>query len=293
VSNGEHCFGGDWTEEKLDRVDSYLKAYRTVMKNQPFRLLYIDAFAGSGQRSEGMGSEETGCLFELEGQQRFREGSARRALKLELPFHKYIFVERDASRASSLESLRGLFPLLADRIEIINDDSNDLLQTLCQAKWRDDRAVLFLDPYGMQVEWNTMEAISRTEAIDAWILFPLSGVNRNLPRSGEHPPAFERALDRFFGCRDWRNAFYAHAPQADLFGVETSRRVADIDAIEQFYISRLKTVFPGVARNPLRLSNSRKSPLFSLCFVCSNPSPKAYKKAISIAEYILRPKNQR
>jgi hypothetical protein len=33
--------------------------------------------------------------------------------------------------------------------------------------------VLFLDPYGMQVDWTTIEAIARTKAIDLRVLFPL------------------------------------------------------------------------------------------------------------------------
>ena len=30
---------------------------------------------------------------------------------------------------------------------------------------------LFLDPYGMQVEWATIESIAHTQAIDLWLLF--------------------------------------------------------------------------------------------------------------------------
>ena len=43
-------FGGDWTEEKLDMLRKYLRAYTTALKRQPFGLMYIDAFAGSGYR---------------------------------------------------------------------------------------------------------------------------------------------------------------------------------------------------------------------------------------------------
>ena len=42
-------FGGDWTRDKLRMVERYLNAYTTVFKNKDdFRLMYIDAFAGSG-----------------------------------------------------------------------------------------------------------------------------------------------------------------------------------------------------------------------------------------------------
>ena len=43
-----NAFGGPWTEAKLTILERYLDFYTTALKNQSFRLLYIDAFAGSG-----------------------------------------------------------------------------------------------------------------------------------------------------------------------------------------------------------------------------------------------------
>ena len=51
MADHEHGFGGPWTEEKLDRVTQYLHAYTTALKKQPFQLMYIDAFAGTGYRA--------------------------------------------------------------------------------------------------------------------------------------------------------------------------------------------------------------------------------------------------
>ena len=42
-------FGGAWTEEKLQILERYLDAYTTALKNKPFNLVYIDAFAGVGE----------------------------------------------------------------------------------------------------------------------------------------------------------------------------------------------------------------------------------------------------
>ena len=42
-------FGGTWTQEKLGILERYLDAYTTALKDQHFKLLYIDAFAGTGQ----------------------------------------------------------------------------------------------------------------------------------------------------------------------------------------------------------------------------------------------------
>ena len=42
-------FGGPWTIEKLDILEAYLDRYTTALKGQAFDLIYIDAFAGTGQ----------------------------------------------------------------------------------------------------------------------------------------------------------------------------------------------------------------------------------------------------
>ena len=41
-------FGGPWTQEKLGILRRYLDSYTTALKNQPFHLVYVDAFAGAG-----------------------------------------------------------------------------------------------------------------------------------------------------------------------------------------------------------------------------------------------------
>ena len=41
-------FGGPWTQEKLEILRRYLNAYTDVLKKQPFKLTYVDAFAGAG-----------------------------------------------------------------------------------------------------------------------------------------------------------------------------------------------------------------------------------------------------
>jgi hypothetical protein len=63
-------------------------------------------------------------------------------------------------------------------------------------------------------------------------------------------------------------------------------KVGDFDSIAQYFVKRLKTVFAGVADNPLPLFNSRNVPLFLLCFASGNP--RGSTTAIKIAQNILR-----
>jgi three-Cys-motif partner protein len=124
--------------------------------------------------------------------QRLLDGSARLALKTKPRFDQYVFIERDAERCAALETLRGEFPELAADIRVEQGEANQEIRALCREDWRHHRAVLFLDPYGMQVEWPTIEAVAKTQAIDLWLLFRWGSASRACsrgpalsPRDGE------------------------------------------------------------------------------------------------------------
>ena len=200
------------------------------------------------------------------------------------------FIEQSAKRLAELLKLEEEFAELADRMKFVRGDANSVLHGLCE-KWnsRKMRGVLFLDPFGMQVDWTTLEAVAHTQAIDVWILFPLGiGVNRLLPRNGKIPDAWRARLDRVLGTTDWYDAFYRPARIKALFGSEVRMvKTGSFNAIAEYYQDRLKTIFPAVAKNPRALLNSRRTPLFLLCFAAGNPSPKAKAAALRIAEHIL------
>jgi len=88
------------------------------------------------------------------------------ALKTVPRFDRYIFIEQRGERVQELAGLRDAFPHLAKDIIIGQDEANGAIQELCRKDWSGRRAVLFLDPYGMQVEWATIEAGRGTRAID-------------------------------------------------------------------------------------------------------------------------------
>jgi three-Cys-motif partner protein len=249
VSTQKQQFGGDWTADKLERVRKYLVAYAKIMRGQHFRFAYIDAFAGTGYNTRRAKHETAASLFpELaEGEAaEFIDGSARIALKVEPRFTKYIFIEKDATRFEELGKLKDEFPALASDIVLVNADANAYLRDVCEnRKWARNRAVLFLDPFGMQVTWETMKAIAKTKAIDLWILFPLGiGVNRLLRRDAKIPEAWQRRLDDFFGTAEWQTAFYETKTVEDLFGDQaTTKKVANFNSIGAFFVERLETIF--------------------------------------------------
>jgi three-Cys-motif partner protein len=146
---------------------------------------------------------------------------------------------------------------------------------------------MFLDPFGMQVEWKTIELIAATKAIDLWSLFPIGAVNRLLGRAGCDQPGFAARLDAVLGASDWRERFYKRSVRTSLFGDEEQvSKDSDFGKFGEYVNERLGTVFAGVAKKRYILRNSKNSPIFMLCFAVGNP--KAVVPAIRIAEYLLK-----
>ncbi|MCC7293656.1 MAG: three-Cys-motif partner protein TcmP [Phycisphaerales bacterium] len=291
----QHEFGGAWTTDKLNRVRKYLYAYMTLFKGNPkaryYKTIYVDGFAGTGSRVEPHSKDDDVPLFEVEPDEdrdAYKKGSARIALEVSPSFDRYVFIELNPRRVEELRLLQMEFPDKAQAIDIQESDANTYLQEWCtQTDWRKHRAVVFLDPYGMQVEWETMSAIARTKAIDLWYLFPLGmAINRLLTRKGPPPDAWANALTRSFGADLWKQAFYAKKQEPSLFGEETSDiKDTDMRRIGEFFIARLKTIFCAVAPNPLTLRNSTGTPIYLLCFAAGNP--KGAPTAMKIARHIL------
>lgn len=282
----KHRFGGAWTVEKLEALRKYLAAYNQALKYQRLTRYYIDAFAGTGDRTSKR--EEGQRLFDLPELDAMTKGSARVALEIEPPFHKYIFIEKRKQRSSALELLKEEYP--SRNIEVLNEDANEAIQRICRTHdWTFDRAALFLDPYGMQVTWETMQAVAETEAMDVWVLYPSGmGMNRLITNSGEIAPEWQETLDRFLGCSDWRTAFYRVTERTDLFGETTVDLIkeAGTQKFEAFFLNRLKTIFAKVAPETLPLKSTRNQVMYLLCFACANP--KGADIAVKIASSVIR-----
>jgi three-Cys-motif partner protein len=291
----EPQFGGRWTEEKLSRLRKYLTAYMTIFSTNPhaklLKTIYIDAFAGTGFRRDFSESLEVDLLFDVSSDsdaEALRKGSAQVALETSPPFAEYIFVEQNEEHARELSRLRRRFRDIAPRIKIISEDANVYLLKWCgETDWKKTRAVVFLDPFGMQVEWATIEAMGNTKSVDLWVLFPLGvGVNRLLIKQRPPEGPWADRLTRIFGTDTWRNAFYHESTQSNLFN-ETPDLIKDADfaTISKYWVTRLRSVFAEVARNPLALRNSRNVPIYLLSFAAANP--KGGKTGVKIAQDIL------
>lgn len=287
-------FGGNWTIKKLNTLRDYLIAYKKIFDANPkarhLRTHYIDAFAGEGDLVFGYSTEET--LFDIPTN---HPGSVKIALSIPSPFHKYHFIEKDKNRYEKLLVISDEFPHLRDRISIQHGDCREeLIKILESLDKRKDRAVVFLDPYGMQVEFDLLQKIAKTEVVDLWLLVPHAiGFMRQLTKSGEIISDLKAKLDRVFGESTWYEKFYSELKIENLFGEEETvinKKVNERD-IAEYYNSRLNDIFVDVAPNPSVLKNNSNVPIFILCFASSNP--KGAKTAIKIAKYLLEKKHGR
>lgn len=290
----KQSFGGDWTEKKLEVLDNYLKAYCQIFDRNPaaqhFETIYVDAFAGGGLiQSTAAAKADLFSEFAEQDAIGFFQGSAARALRH--TFDRYIFIEKSDARIAELEMLKSQ-SVARDRIAIRRGDANPELESLARAtNWKKTRAVVFLDPYGMQVNWNTIAMLGETKAVDLWLLVPLGqAVMRLLQKRSKPPPEWQKALDRIFGTHEWASRFYKTEKQEDFFEEITStHRVADSTAVAAFMIERLEQVFFAVAKVPGTLYNSQKVPLYLFCFASANP--RGAPTALKIANHLLKELN--
>jgi len=289
-----HKFGGSWTQEKLDRVGAYLEAYTTIFhaneRAQYFTTYYVDAFAGTGHRQDSNASTGLQEIEDNDSQaNEFLEGSVSIALNAKPGFDRFLFIERSPKRFRELDQLVRNHPK-ANRISVLQGDANErLLEWRRSIDWKKTRAVVFLDPYGMQVNWETIAELGATQGIDLWLLFPIGmAVMRLLTRKRLPPPEWEAALTRIFGDDEWKNRFYVQNPQISMFEDETENFVRDANwqKVADYLVERLKTVFPAVHRKPYPLFNSQKIPLYLLCFAASNE--KGAPTALKIANHLLQ-----
>jgi three-Cys-motif partner protein len=298
-------FGGTWSESKLDCVENYARSYLRVMQNQRWTLDYVDAFAGRGRQELRAGpraGDATGAFFEDPSDRadagEFLVGSAIRALQASIgsvrPFDRFRFIDADASSCRELkEGVRSQFPTLEHSVSVVCGDANkELNEYVDTVDWRTTRALVFLDPYGLDVDWGLIQRLAATRACDVWYLFPLSGVVRMMTKSGNIPVAWEAGLDRVFGTHEWRAEFYRPNPQQSFLALdETLVRDASTGHVLGFLRSRLATAFAAVSEAGI-LRNSKGSPLFALLLGVSNPSPAARAAALGIANYLVKELNQ-
>lgn len=266
-SEGEDVIGR-WSEEKLDLLTKYLKAYSVIMNEQKKNWLreyyYIDAFAGSVRPRA------------KEDEQRYIDGSPLRALQIEPQFDKYWFIDVSSKRIERIQRLRNDFPDCV--IQVSQGNCNEVLcdEVVPQLPYSSKkRAFIFLDPYGLQVNWETVTELANTRTCDIFVNFSVMGVTRLLPR--DQNPALDmiERLSKVMGSTNWINQIYREpqGTQLNLFEnpleLTSSRDTIQAEWLASLYTEQLRSIFHHVSR-PVLMRNSTNSVLYALCLASHN-----------------------
>lgn len=289
----KHEFGGQHTDIKLEIVEKYLKRYSAALHTWCKDVWYIDAFAGTGVRTVRIAARD-GDLFEEAAPEYVeqRRGSARIALDIQPPFERLVFMDLNPKHIAALKAIKEENP--HREIDVLQGNANALIRDEIEWDgWKSTRAVMFLDPYGMEVEWETLEKIAKTKAIDVWYLFPLSGLYRQAARNMSKIDEIKaKAITRMLGTDAWRDELYSDVPPIqDLLGGMSShderQRNANVAGLEKYVKERLLTIFPAVL-DPYQLPPIDRPQKFSLFCAISNSSERAIDLARSFGDDITK-----
>ena len=274
---------GPWARDKLECLEKYLNAYTRILRRRDWceGYLYVDAFAGAGRsevRKAGSVSSAERLSFDIsafyandEEELSYIDGSPRVALEIEHPFTRYIFIEKNQSRAAQLQNLKQEYSGRRE-IDVIPENGSAVLTRLVSdssVNWHSQRAVTFLDPFGMQVPWGSLEDLACTGAIEVFLNFPVgTAIQRQLPKSGKFSDEQREMLSQYFGSPEWEDILYV--ARTDLFGERDVQKVERSgEQLVRWYRGRLRKLF-GYASQPHLIRNSQGSHLYYLIFAGPN-----------------------
>ena len=252
-----------WSAEKLDILGEYLHAYTTIMRKQRETWLrsfsYVDAFAA------------TGTFYDKDADE-YKDGSPFVALRTEPSFDDFCFIELDADRLKRLSD-RVSSECPSCMVEYCQGDANDVLtnviaRRITRANKR--RGFVFLDPYGLEVDIDTVKALGNAGTFDVFINLSTMGITRLLDRNQAPSPNAQAILRRVFGDLKWVENQYV--VEYDLFGERrVSRDALAPTQVAEAYIDQLKSSFEHFSR-PILMRNSKNAPLYVLFMASQNRS---------------------
>ena len=183
---------GPWAEDKYRYVGMYAEMFSTGMKNRWPRRVYLDLFCGPGCSRV----RDTGRVV---------LGSPMIALSLPDPFDAYVFADENPE---ALEALRLRVARLDHQHPVTyvpgdaNAAINRILETLSEKSGEKVLSFCFLDPYKLNIHFQTVQRIAEGRAVDFLILLALYvDANRNIQAYvGDDNPT----IDLFLGDRTWR-----------------------------------------------------------------------------------------
>lgn len=189
-------WGGYWTQVKLDILRKYLTGFNLASKRAG-ATVYLDLLAGAVVNTR----PDTGEQY---------AGSAAVAMRTIPSFTRLVFWELEGPATQLKLDLATAFPG-DNRYLVVPGDCNTHLDVglafLRDLRWAP--AFAFIDPKGLDVEWSTLERLSRWRQdskgrkVELWILLPEPALARVLGLRGVRGETSAARLTRLYGRDDW------------------------------------------------------------------------------------------
>ena len=158
-----------------------------------------------------------------------------------------------------------------------NDDCNRVLteQVLPRFTYESYRkALCILDPYGLTLDWRTVEMAGKLRTVEVFVNFPIMDINRNCKRERleQISPEHQRRMDAFWGDRSWHDVMFSPSRQMGLEGFDMLEKDKQSnERLAEAYRTRLGSVAQfAYVPSPMPMRNSKGAILYYLFFA----SPK-------------------
>jgi three-Cys-motif partner protein len=210
------------TAKKHEILQRYFQAWLPILAQYNPRLLYIDAFAGPGEYSNG---EDGSPVIILK--------AARDHV---IPFKSELvclFIESDEDRHLHLvQVLDHISPTLPANVQFrpllgtFSDQLREIFTNMEEQRKRRAPTLAFVDPFGFsQTPFSAIARLMKYPKTEVLVNFMYEEINRFLSF-----PGFAALFDAQFGTPEWREA------------VKISDPLERLRAIHDLYLGQLKTV---------------------------------------------------
>lgn len=177
---------GAWVHDKKSYLERYLSVVvKAVGRKWHGKLAYLDLFSGPGRSVVRDNGEEV-------------EGSPLVATRCD--FSTYVFVDRP----EVLDALRERIATTGKigRAVFIEGDCNDVVEKVRCSYPADHLAVVFIDPTGLQIRFETVRKLVENRKMDLLMTVQLGmGITMNLK---QYAKSNGDALTAFLGNTSWR-----------------------------------------------------------------------------------------
>jgi len=219
------------TKGKLVYLRKYLPALNKILRSKvpDSPRYYVDFFSGPGKCIDRHG--------------KICDGSPLIAIKTNPPFTNFIFVDINENYCNALKRrLEGI-----PNVDVKKGDCNEVVSEVLSMMNTYDPCFVFLDPFGLELKWKTIEKLSRKRRIDILINFPVGAIHRSIGTKGA-----EHTVTECLGGDEWRNVRGR--------GYPARIRLRDL------YTTKMQKFFEHIS--PKLVYNQNNVPLYYLIYGC-------------------------